>query len=74
MRAGGCLFTAIALTALQKTDAALPATIETNYGPVVGKLREDDSGVTEFHAIPFASPPVGDLRYALDFTPPIVQN
>lgn len=46
--------------------AALPCalTVETKNGPIQGHLAENRSDVTEFLGIPFAQPPVGDLRFA----------
>lgn len=39
-------------------------TVETRNGPIQGHLAENRSEVTEFLGIPFAQPPVGDLRFA----------
>lgn len=39
-------------------------TVETKNGPIQGHLAENRSEVTEFLGIPFAQPPVGDLRFA----------
>jgi carboxylesterase type B len=39
--------------------------VETVYGPVVGGLRTTTTGTTpyvSFQGLPYASPPVGDLR------------
>jgi para-nitrobenzyl esterase len=38
-----------------------PAVVETTYGPVRGELHE---GYRVFRGIPYAAPPVGDLRFA----------
>ena len=40
-------------------------TVETKYGPVRGTLKKDDLGTSyhAFYGIPFAKPPVGELRF-----------
>ncbi|MDR0547878.1 MAG: carboxylesterase family protein [Deltaproteobacteria bacterium] len=36
-------------------------TINTTYGPVIGNLQQD---IAVFKGIPYATPPVGELRFA----------
>ena len=40
----------------------LPLQVSTIYGPVTGQYTQDDL-VREFLGIPYAAPPVGDLRW-----------
>ncbi|KAN0115465.1 putative carboxylesterase [Hyaloscypha variabilis] len=42
----------------------LPATVRTSSGSVEGHFANKSSGVSEYLGIPFAKPPVGDLRWA----------
>jgi carboxylesterase type B len=46
---------------------AKAVTVETKYGKVQGQshLLHDGSEVNSFLAIPFAKPPVGELRFAV---------
>lgn len=37
--------------------------VQTQSGPIVGKVSEVDSSVLSFKGIPYATPPVGDLRW-----------
>jgi len=46
---------------LHDTRAAERVVVETVYGPVAGFV---DRGVTAFLGVPYAHPPVGDLRFA----------
>ena len=39
-------------------------TVQTSSGPVNGHAASNDSEVSEYLGIPFALPPVGDLRFA----------
>lgn len=39
-------------------------TVQTSSGPVNGHPSRNDSQVSEYLGIPFAKPPVGDLRFA----------
>jgi cholinesterase len=39
-------------------------TVQTNSGPVSGHPASNDSDVSEYLGIPFAQPPIGDLRFA----------
>jgi para-nitrobenzyl esterase len=47
--------------AVAKTAPATPALVQTDAGPVEGKRL--DSGVTAFLGIPYAAPPVRELRW-----------
>jgi cholinesterase len=38
-------------------------TVQTGSGPVSGHAATNQSGVSEYLGIPFAQPPVGDLRW-----------
>ena len=49
-----------ALTAPMQAQAASPLKVETKEGPVKGFLK---NGVAEFLGIPYAAPPVGNLRW-----------
>ena len=42
--------------------------VETTYGPVRGVYLEDD-GAQAFYGVPFAAPPVGDLRWEMPREP-----
>jgi carboxylesterase type B len=66
-RHGSLQLAAIFLAALVPGHAALPAatlpqTIQVDTGSVKGVLNEK-SAVTSFKGIPFAAPPIGDLRW-----------
>src|SRR5580700_10317902 len=56
----GLMVAAGALTAPMQAQAASPLKVETKEGPVKGFLA---NGVAEFLGIPYAAPPVGDLRW-----------
>jgi para-nitrobenzyl esterase len=55
------IFFALAL-ATQASFAALPQPVKLKSGLVAG-VAADDSSITVFKGIPFAAPPVGDLRW-----------
>ena len=38
--------------------------VETSSGPVAGHMATTNSEVSEYLGIPYAQPPVGDLRFA----------
>lgn len=50
-----------ATSAAQTPDCAPDTTVQTTNGPVCGIV---DNGVSQWLGIPFAAPPVGDLRWA----------
>ncbi len=56
----GLLFAAGAVLAPLQADAASKLRVETKEGPVKGFLN---NGVAEFLGIPYAEPPVGNLRW-----------
>lgn len=65
-------FAVIASSLAQATVAprAAPLTIGTSSGQVTGFINNTAPGVRQFLSIPFANPPVGNLR----FQPPIALN
>jgi para-nitrobenzyl esterase len=56
----GLMVAAGALTAPVQAQAASPLKVETKEGPVKGFLKD---GVADFLGIPYAAPPVGNLRW-----------
>lgn len=59
------LLTALLLTKATARSAAPSLTVDTEQGPVLGHyVGSGANQVREFLGIPFASPPVGDLRFA----------
>ncbi|MVU75750.1 carboxylesterase family protein [Nocardia sp. ET3-3] len=59
--AGALALTAACSSGKSGSDETHPDTVSTAYGPVRGERR--DTGIA-FLGIPFAQPPVGDLRFA----------
>ena len=60
------LATLVVLTALvawQYAGADSELLVETQDGPVLGAYADEDSNVRVFKGIPYAAPPVGDLRW-----------
>ena len=51
----------------RRSDATGTPVVQTKYGPVSGTREGTSDGIAAFHAIPFAAPPVGALR----FRPPV---
>jgi cholinesterase len=48
----------------RQSDWVVGQTVQTNSGPVSGHPALNASQVSEYLGIPFAAPPVGDLRFA----------
>ena len=53
----------VALLSSSVTLAA-SATVETSSGSIIGHPARDSPDVTEYLGVPFAQPPVGQLRFA----------
>ncbi len=62
MKSAGLLIALLALGCAARAAAADCANIPTDKGPVTGV---DNKGVCEYKGIPFAAPPVGELRFRL---------
>lgn len=65
------VFTAITISlanaaplSCDQSDFTVGQVIETSSGPVAGHAATGYSEVSEYLGIPFAQPPVGDLRWA----------
>jgi len=48
----------------RQTSWAVGQTVNTTSGPVTGHTGKTAEGVSEYLGIPFAQPPIGDLRFA----------
>lgn len=48
----------------QECDASKYLTVDTQSGPITGHLADNSPCVVEYLGIPYAKPPVGDLRFA----------
>jgi cholinesterase len=63
-------FLAVATVALadnleqRQSNWTVGQTVQTDSGPVSGHAALNASQVSEYLGIPFAAPPVGDLRFA----------
>ena len=55
----------VTLVAISAAVKAAVVRVDTVYGPVDGQTiaLEDGTRVNSFYGIPFAKPPVGDLRW-----------
>lgn len=51
------------LLLLATSTHATPVTITTTYGPVTGTSSSSSTNITTFYGIPFAAPPLGELRF-----------
>ena len=59
------LIAAVAAVCVVATHAASTPVIQTTHGPVQGTVETANSvAINVFHSIPFAAPPVGDLRFS----------
>lgn len=63
------LFTTLALwaslaAAAPVCDTSKFITVDTSSGPVTGHLADNSACVVEYLGIPYAKPPVGELRFA----------
>lgn len=54
----------------RQTNWTVGQTVSTSSGAVTGHAARNNSAVSEYLGIPFAQPPVGDLRFAA----PVVFN
>jgi cholinesterase len=50
--------------ASRHSDWEIGRTVQTSSGPVEGHAAPDAPGVSEYLGIPYAKPPIGDLRFA----------
>lgn len=48
----------------RQTTWAVGQTVNTTSGPVIGHAGKTAEGVSEYLGIPYAQPPIGDLRFA----------
>lgn len=46
------------------TNWTIGQTVQTSSGPVTGHAAQNQSEISEYLGIPFAQPPVGNLRFA----------
>jgi len=53
----------LALTLLTVSMSAMAGPVKTDSGLVQGEVLDAESGMTVYRGIPFAAPPVGDLRW-----------
>jgi cholinesterase len=71
MKASTSLVPAFAASALassflqaRQSNWTVGQTVQTSSGPVKGHAASNATGVSEYLGIPFAQPPIGDLRFA----------
>ena len=48
----------------RQSNWTIGQTVRTDSGPVIGHAASNASGVSEYLGIPYAQPPVGNLRFA----------
>lgn len=48
----------------RESNWTIGQTVQTSSGPVKGHAALNESEVSEYLGIPFAKPPIGDLRFA----------
>ena len=53
-----------ALVGADKSDAQVGAVVQTSSGPISGHPALNRTQVSEYLGIPYAQPPLGDLRFA----------
>ena len=64
------------LVAISAAVKAAVVRVDTVYGPVDGQTiaLEDGTEVNSFYGIPFAKPPVGDLRWRVSCDSHLMKN
>lgn len=58
------LCASLAAAAPTGCNTAKYVTVDTSNGPITGHLADNSQCVVEYLGIPYAKPPVGDLRFA----------
>ncbi|KAH7007539.1 Alpha/Beta hydrolase protein [Ilyonectria destructans] len=58
------LWASLAAAAPTGCNTAKYVTVDTSNGPITGHLADNSQCVVEYLGIPYAKPPVGDLRFA----------
>ncbi|OBS20448.1 hypothetical protein FPOA_06817 [Fusarium poae] len=51
-------------TATPKSDPSRYITVDTTHGPITGHVADNSPCVVEYLGIPYAKPPINDLRFA----------
>ena len=74
-RSLGALVLVLALVAIPKGQASeAMLKVETAQGPVLGMLDETEENIRVFKGIPYAKPPIGELRWRLPQVPEKREN
>ena len=65
MKRGACVISMLMLFAVSSYATTVQTTgpVKTDTGPVLGKLIGEDKSIVVYRGIPYAAPPVGDLRW-----------